>query len=101
MNLESFKSFLIKEEKEVNISDLKLNPDGKAIAKGFFFWGGEYEGDKNKPVAVVKLTSGELYVLDGYHRIEVAKKEGKETISVKVIPMSDELKKRLKDEGVE
>jgi hypothetical protein len=81
---------------EVPINSLLLNPHGLAIARSKWLWEKTYRHPNTKPVVTMKLPDGSLYVLDGYHRIVQAMRDGKTTVPVVVKPYS---KERLDSEG--
>src|SRR5574340_76722 len=79
----------------VNIDDLQLNEEGIAIARAKRTWEPTYRHENVLPIKAVRLDNGKLYVLDGYHRIEQAMRDGKKRISVDEVPMTDELRNRI------
>lgn len=80
---------------EMPISDLKLNEYGEAIAKSNIGRDKNFVGENKNPISIVRLPSGEPYVLDGYHRLELAKRAGQENIQVKELPLTDDIKQML------
>ena len=80
---------------EMPISDLKLNEYGEAIAKSNIGRDKNFVSKNQNPISVVRLPSGEPYVLDGYHRLEFAKRAGQENIQVNDLPLTVDIKKML------
>ena len=66
---------------EMKISDLTISDAGMAIAQSV---GGGSRTDA--PLAVTKLPSGHVYLVNGYHRLVDAMQAGKDTVSVKYVP---------------
>ena len=66
---------------EMKISDLTISDAGMAIAQSV---GGGSRTDA--PLAVTKLPSGHVYLVNGYHRLVDAIQAGKDTVSVKYVP---------------
>ena len=69
------------EAKEMKISDLTISDAGMAIAQSV---GGGSRTDA--PLAVTKLPSGHVYLVNGYHRLVDAMNSGKDTVSVEYVP---------------
>lgn len=69
------------EPREVAIADLDLHPDGLGTAKTVWYWKGDHRHENTKPISVINH-DGQLHVLDGYHRVVQAAKDGRETILV-------------------
>ena len=86
---------------KIKISDLNLNPAGKAIANSFFMWNPKAINKviNKEPVSVVKLPDGQFHLLDGYHRVLQAEKMNKDTINVNETPMTDDIYNFLLKEG--
>ena len=66
---------------EMKISDLTISDAGMAIAQSV---GGGSRTDA--PLAVTKLPSGHVYLVNGYHRLVDAIQAGKDTVSVEYVP---------------
>ena len=66
---------------EMKISDLTISDAGMAIAQSV---GGGSRTDA--PLAVTKLPSGHVYLVNGYHRLVDAMNSGKDTVSVEYVP---------------
>jgi GNAT superfamily N-acetyltransferase len=66
---------------EMKISDLTISDAGMAIAQSV---GGGSRTDA--PLAVTKLPSGHVYLVNGYHRLVDAMQAGKDTVSVEYVP---------------
>jgi hypothetical protein len=66
---------------EMKISDLTISDAGMAIAQSV---GGGSRTDA--PLAVTKLPSGYVYLVNGYHRLVDAMQAGKDTVSVEYVP---------------
>ena len=90
----------LRKPQEMPISDLKLNEYGSAIAQSTFNKDKGYIHQNKNPISIVKLPNGEPYVLDGYHRIEQAKRAGQENIQVKELPLTDDIKQMLINDKV-
>ena len=71
----------VNEATEMKISDLTISDAGMAIAQSV---GGGSRTDA--PLAVTKLPSGHVYLVNGYHRLVDAMQAGKDTVSVKYVP---------------
>ena len=71
----------INEATEMKISDLTISDAGMAIAQSV---GGGSRTDA--PLAVTKLPSGHVYLVNGYHRLVDAMNSGKDTVSVEYVP---------------
>ena len=71
----------VNEATEMKISDLTISDAGMAIAQSV---GGGSRTDA--PLAVTKLPSGHVYLVNGYHRLVDAMNSGKDTVSVKYVP---------------
>ena len=69
------------EATEMKISDLTISDAGMAIAHSA---GGGSRTDA--PLAVTKLPSGYVYLVNGYHRLVDAMNSGKDTVSVEYVP---------------
>lgn len=67
--------------KTVKIADLDLHPDGLATAKSKFMWEPKYRHENTAPIAV-ENRNGKLHVLDGYHRVVQAMRDGNKEIEV-------------------
>jgi len=86
-NFKATKQDLLGENKTVNeatemkISDLTISDAGMAIAQSV---GGGSRTDA--PLAVTKLPSGHVYLVNGYHRLVDAMQAGKDTVSVEYVP---------------
>ena len=78
--------------KNVSIDSLKLNEGGASIAKAKWAWEPNYVHKNNAPVRVDMATNE---VLDGYHRIEQARRNGQNNIDVVYVDLSDEARKAL------
>lgn len=84
----------------IDTSLLVQNEDGKATAQSKFMWEKNYRQSRTDPISVVKLRGGKFYVLDGYHRIEQARRDGRKTLSAHLAAVDQELLERLRVEGV-
>jgi hypothetical protein len=75
------------DEKPINakIADLVLDPDGIATARARYVHDPNYRHTNTEPVAVERQADGKLHVLDGYHRIEQARRDGQAAVVVKVV----------------
>jgi len=71
----------VNEAIEMKISDLTISDAGMAIAQSV---GGGSRTDA--PLAVTKLPSGYVYLVNGYHRLVDAMQAGKDTVSVEYVP---------------
>ena len=71
----------VNEATEMKISDLTISDAGMAIAQSV---GGGSRTDA--PLAVTKLPSGHVYLVNGYHRLVDAMNSGKDTVSVEYVP---------------
>ena len=71
----------VNEATEMKISDLTISDAGMAIAQSV---GGGSRTDA--PLAVTKLPSGHVYLVNGYHRLVDAMQAGKDTVSVEYVP---------------
>ena len=71
----------VNEATEMKISDLTISDAGMAIAQSV---GGGSRTDA--PLAVTKLPSGHVYLVNGYHRLVDAMQAGKVTVSVEYVP---------------
>jgi tRNA nucleotidyltransferase (CCA-adding enzyme) len=71
----------VNEAIEMKISDLTISDAGMAIAQSV---GGGSRTDA--PLAVTKLPSGHVYLVNGYHRLVDAMQAGKDTVSVEYVP---------------
>jgi len=71
----------VNEATEMKISDLTISDAGMAIAQSA---GGGSKTDA--PLAVTKLPSGYVYLVNGYHRLVDAMQAGKDTVSVEYVP---------------
>ncbi|MDA9302591.1 hypothetical protein N8072_00515 [bacterium] len=71
----------VNEATEMKISDLTISDAGMAIAQSA---GGGSRTDA--PLAVTKLPSGHVYLVNGYHRLVDAMNSGKDTVSVEYVP---------------
>ena len=85
---------------EMPIENLKLNESGSAIAKQAWMWDKNYKHQNTNPIKIVKLPSGENYVLDGYHRVEQAKRNGQKNIQVQELPFTEDIKQMLINDKV-
>jgi len=74
-------SIAVNEAIEMKISDLTISDAGMAIAQSV---GGGSRTDA--PLAVTKLPSGHVYLVNGYHRLVDAMQAGKDTVSVEYVP---------------
>ena len=71
----------VNEATEMKISDLTISDAGMAIAQSV---GGGSRTDA--PLAVTKLPSGHVYLVNGYHRLVDAMQAGKDTVLVEYVP---------------
>ena len=71
----------VNEATEMKISDLTISDAGMAIAQSV---GGGSRTDA--PLAVTRLPSGHVYLVNGYHRLVDAMNSGKDTVSVEYVP---------------
>lgn len=78
------------------LNQLQLNPNGLAIAKATWVWDKDYKHLNDKPVVVMPMPDGTFYVLDGYHRVVQAIREGKTEVETRLVPYNEE---RLQSEG--
>jgi hypothetical protein len=81
---------------KVSVSDLWLNPDGLGTARGAWFWTPDFRVTNNEPVAVMRVPGRGLYLLDGYHRVVQATRDGRKELDALEVPYN---KARLASEG--
>lgn len=68
----------------MEIDKLDLHPDGLATAMSAFLWNPTKRHENNKPVDVT-MVDGIPHVLDGYHRVVQANRDGETTIMVQKV----------------
>jgi GNAT superfamily N-acetyltransferase len=71
----------VNEATEMKISDLTISDAGMAIAQSV-----DGGSRTDAPLAVTKLPSGHVYLVNGYHRLVDAMNSGKDTVSVEYVP---------------
>lgn len=78
------------------ISKLLQSADGNATATNAVRGGAKSQ--TNAPIAVSLTPDGQVYVLNGYHRIQEALTRGDKNIEIKVEPWSDGFQERFNNE---
>lgn len=81
------------------IAQLALSEDGQATAKSVWFWDPNHRHINTDPIKVAPLEEGRFYVLDGYHRVEQARRDGHDAVRVTAIEMTPAIENRILADG--
>lgn len=70
--------------KKIKISDLDLNPHGLSIAQSKYVFEPDYKHQNTKPITVTYVDDIP-HVIDGYHRVVQAYKNGEQEILAQTV----------------
>lgn len=84
------------EYQSVKLSKLAISEYGEATAKSSFAYG--TPKISKEPVSVSVTPEGHHYLLDGYHRVEQARRSGKDEVKAKYVPFNEGIASRLKED---